>query len=103
MADIKVFESSLLSKSIPSPKFKSGRVGCRKKLFFFENGRSEHYQQVVSSLPLPDIVDLIRDCPKTVKDAAKALCHTSAYLVTFGINKPHVDKDLWFYIYDEDL
>jgi len=68
----------------------------------FANGTMVRYQQLVSTLPLPVLVRLARDVPDDVRAAGAGLHATSIDLVSVGFDKPLV-KDLWFYIYDEDI
>jgi protoporphyrinogen oxidase len=48
------------------------------------------------------LVRLARDVPDDVRAAGAGLHATSIDLVSVGFDKPLV-KDLWFYIYDEDI
>ncbi len=73
------------------------------KRVFFQDGSEEFYDDLISSIPLPDIVKLIDNTPADVLYAAKNLKHTSGYMVSLGFRRPDVAKDLWFYIYDEDI
>ncbi|MPQ59256.1 NAD(P)/FAD-dependent oxidoreductase [Duganella sp. FT27W] len=68
----------------------------------FANGAQVRYRNLVSTLPLPVLARITPDAPATVKQAASELKATSIDLVSVGFNKPLV-KDLWFYIYDDDV
>ncbi|KQY08689.1 MULTISPECIES: protoporphyrinogen/coproporphyrinogen oxidase [Massilia] len=68
----------------------------------FANGATVRYRQLVSTLPLPVLVRLAGDVPDDVRAAGAGLHATSIDLVSVGFDKPLV-KDLWFYIYDEDI
>jgi protoporphyrinogen oxidase len=68
----------------------------------FSDGSNVVYNQLISSMPMPELVKCIKDAPKEVKDAASSLYATSIDLISIGFNKD-VIKDLWFYIYDEDI
>ena len=60
------------------------------------------YEELVSSLPLPVIVELLEDCPKDVLVAGRSLLWTTVDLISIGFDKAEVPPHLWFYIYDED-
>tara|TARA_B100000989_G_scaffold103827_1_gene76063 strand:+ start:6298 stop:7560 length:1263 start_codon:yes stop_codon:yes gene_type:complete len=81
---------------------KCTEIDIGKKQLFFKNKKIEHYEKLVSSLPLPELIKLIKKCPLPVREAAKRLCATSIDLVSIGFNKIITPK-LWFYIYDEDI
>lgn len=77
-------------------------IDTTKKIVTFGNGVQVVYQTLVSTLPLPVIVALIRAVPPPVEEAANTLKATSIDLISIGFNKPLV-RDLWFYIYDKDI
>lgn len=74
-----------------------------KKSITFENGYKTNYEVLISSLPLPELIKVIKDVPSKVSDAANKLEASSVHLVSIGFNRPDIAKYLWFYIYDEDI
>lgn len=79
------------------------RIDTRNKIIYFKDGTYEKYDRLISSLPLPEIVDMIDGCPDDVKRAGHNLHNTCGYMVSLGFRRPDVAKHLWFYIYDEDI
>ena len=73
-----------------------------KKTIMFSDGSKEHFDKIVSTIPLPELIKVIKDVPVEVIEASKKLIATSAQLVSFGFNK-YIKQHLWFYIYDEDF
>ena len=73
------------------------------KKITFTDGSETNYEKLISSLPLPEIVKIIKDAPKKVVEAGEKLLATSGQLVSIGFNRPDIPKHLWFYIYDEDI
>lgn len=69
----------------------------------FSDGMQINYEKLLSSIPLPVIVNCIKDAPEEVKKAASEFKYTCGYQISLGFNKPDIAKDLWFYIYDEDI
>ena len=69
----------------------------------FSDGTKENYKRLISSLPLPEIVKMIKSCPEEVINCADKLHNTCGYMVSLGFKRPDVPKHLWFYIYDEDI
>ena len=69
----------------------------------FVDGSETNYEKLISSLPLPEIVKIIKDAPKKILEAGEGLLATSGQLVSIGFNRPDIPKHLWFYIYDEDI
>lgn len=69
----------------------------------FASGRCEKYEHLASSIPLPVLVNIIKDSPTEVRDAAAKLRATELTCVNFIVNRPQVTDAHWFYIYDEDI
>lgn len=66
------------------------------------NGQKIFYNNLISSIPLPEMVLITDKMPENIVQASKKLTSTSIDLVSIGFNKKVTDK-LWFYIYDEDI
>ena len=77
-------------------------IDLNKKKLVFSDGSSEYYEKLISTIPLPELINIIKDIPKNIKDSANKLLATSGQLVSFGMNK-FIKNKLWFYIYDEDF
>lgn len=77
-------------------------VDTHQKVVTFANGTKVKYRHLVSTMPLPVIVNILINAPQSVRDAADRLKATSIDLISVAFNRP-VTKDLWFYIYDEDI
>ncbi|GAA5214026.1 NAD(P)/FAD-dependent oxidoreductase [Corallincola platygyrae] len=68
----------------------------------FEGGKMITYEQLVSSIPLPSLVPLIKGTPECVVEAAKSLLYTRVDLVSVGFSREDVPPYLWFYIYGDE-
>lgn len=79
------------------------KIDTAAKTVFFKDGTSANYTRLISSLPLPEIVKMIDNCPDYVLNSANNLHNTCGYMVSLGFKRPDVAKHLWFYIYDEDI
>lgn len=78
------------------------RLELKHKKITFKNGCTRHYERLVSTIPLPELVRCIRDCPAGVMEAASRLDCTSVVLVNLGIKREDLANCHWFYIYDEE-
>lgn len=78
-------------------------INSSEKIVYFEDGSTQNYDELISSIPLPNYASLIKNIPLEVKQACKRLKYTSIALVSIGLNKPDIPRHLWFYIYDEDI
>ncbi len=78
-------------------------INPNNKIIKFKDGTTESYSRLISSLPLPEVVKVIKNCPGYVVKAAESLHWTCGYQVSLGFNRADVAKHLWFYIYDKDV
>ena len=69
----------------------------------FANGREIEYGKIYSSLPLPVVIDSIKNVPDTVRDAVNQLECTSGYHISVALKMKNIPPYLWWYIYDEDI
>lgn len=80
--------------------FELTELDVQKKKLTFKNGFERYYETLVSTMPLPDLVHCVRDCPPAIREAAGRLDCTSVVLVNLGIKRENLANCDWFYIYD---
>jgi protoporphyrinogen oxidase len=79
------------------------RIDLAARTVMFEGGEAVGFDRLVSTLPLPVLIDIIADVPSDIQEAASTLFATSVDLVSVGFNRARVSPALWFYIYDRDI
>lgn len=72
------------------------------KKISFSDGTSVEYNRLISSLPLTEMVKLVKNTPDDVKAAADKLECTCGYHVSIALKTMNIPPYLWWYIYDED-
>jgi protoporphyrinogen oxidase len=78
-------------------------IDLKNKIVNLEGGINDHYENLINTIPLPELCKIIKDIPNDVLEASHKLNFTSGYLVSLGFNKPDIMKKLWFYIYDKEI
>jgi protoporphyrinogen oxidase len=78
-------------------------VDVKKKTLRFANGSTCDYDYLVSSMPLPEIIKVIKDVPREVAEAGANLACSEAVVVNLGITRPNVHNAHWTYFYDADI
>ena len=78
-------------------------INLNKKKVVLSNKKTFIFNNLISSLPLPEICKLIVNIPAVVLNASEKLNYTSGYIVSLGFNKRNIADKLWFYIYDKDI
>ena len=69
----------------------------------FANGTVQDYRELVSSIPLPILIPMIKGAPQEVLDAAASLACTQCVTVNIGLARTDITPATWSYVYDEDL
>lgn len=78
-------------------------IDLKNKKLLFGDGNFGYFETLISSLPLPELIKIIKEVPNYVKDASKNLLYSTVHLVSLGFNRKDIAKYLWFYIYDENI
>ncbi|CAM5768797.1 protoporphyrinogen/coproporphyrinogen oxidase [Bosea minatitlanensis] len=78
-------------------------VDPRARQLAFSNGARAGYDLLVSSVPLPDLVPMIRGTPPDVLEAARRLACSSCVLVNIGVDREDISSAHMTYFYDEDI
>src|SRR5262249_15832855 len=69
----------------------------------FANGAATRYDALISSIPLPDLIRMIRDVPTDVRSAAGRLACSTCVLVNIGVDRADLSPSHMTYFYDEDF
>jgi protoporphyrinogen oxidase len=77
-------------------------IDTQSKKVLFSDGASVEYCRLISSLPLPEMVKIVKNTPDEVIEAASKLECTCGYHVSIALKTKRIPPYLWWYIYDED-
>ena len=98
---------SYLNKFVPMGNLnlnhKLVSVDPRARQLRFSNGHEAHYDALVSSVPLPDLVRMIDGAPRDVLDAVGRLACSTCVVVNVGVNREDLSRAHVTYFYDEDI
>ncbi|MCI5969436.1 protoporphyrinogen/coproporphyrinogen oxidase [Helicobacter sp.] len=78
-------------------------IDTKNKILTFSNKEQSPYDTLISTIPIPEMANLIPTTPQEVKHAAQQLHATKVAIISLGFNKPNIMKNLWFYVYDEEI
>lgn len=79
-------------------------IDAKKRLIDFDNGKTVGYDEVISSIPLPELVtNIIKDVPEDVVKAGEQLACTSCIIVNIGIDRDDFTEAVWSYFYDPEI
>lgn len=89
-------------KSITTDHEVVGIDPARRELKF-GGGKTASYDKLISSMPLPELIDTIAGAPEEVREAAGKLACSACVVVNVVLDRPDISEAHWRYIYDEDL
>jgi len=78
------------------------KINFSKRLIGFEDGSTLEYKKLVSTMPLPVLIERSDDAPQDVREAASLLRSTFFIGVEIAVNHPSKRKESWIYVYDEE-
>ena len=78
-------------------------INTEKKTVTFKDGSCVEYKRLISSLPLPEMVRMVRNIPEEVIMASSKLDCTCGYHISVAFKNKNIPPYLWWYIYDEDI
>lgn len=97
---------SFLKKFVKKPELKLQHkvveIDVVSKTLKFESAAQENYEHLISSMPLPEIIKVIKNVPETVKQAAGKLSCSEVVVVNLGISRPNIFDAHWTYFYDDE-
>ncbi len=68
------------------------------------NGKSERvYDYIISTIPIQDLINALKDVPKEVRNASNDLKYNSLITVMIGLDTPKLNDFSWLYIPDKDI
>ncbi len=77
-------------------------VAPARRTLTLSDGRALRYEQLISTMPLPELIRLIgAEAPAEVRAAADGLRHVSVRCVNLGVGRPNLTEKHWIY-YPED-
>lgn len=77
-------------------------ISPKQRIITLADGRRYQYQNLVSTMPLPELVRIIgNEAPDAVRQAARGLKHISVRCVNLGVARENITDKHWIY-YPED-
>jgi protoporphyrinogen oxidase len=78
-------------------------IDWERRQLSLSGGRAIEYDELVSSIPLPELISMLHQVPRDVTRAAELLACTSVVLVNLGVGRPDVSCHSWNYYYDDEF
>jgi len=78
------------------------RIDTVAKTVTFGDGRRVSYEQLITTMPLKELVNCIVDCPAHIREAVGRLHHTSGMFIGIGVAEPCPSTKCWMYFPGSD-
>jgi protoporphyrinogen oxidase len=72
-------------------------VDTARRRALFSDGRTEQYETLVSTMPVPELVRRCTDLPAAIREAAAGLRCASVYNLNLGVAREKVSDKHWIY------
>jgi protoporphyrinogen oxidase len=82
---------------------KAVRTDLTKRLVHFDDGSSARFENLISTIPLPDLMTGMSPAPDPVREAAAKLAHTSLLDVNLGFKAGALTDKHWVYVPDPGI
>lgn len=77
---------------------KATEIDIKNKIIRFENGHSENYDHLVSTMPLPELLNIMRETSKTTFLRAQEKLHCASVInFNLGFNVNNISSKQWIY------
>ena len=79
------------------------RIDVLKKEIEFNHNEVVSYDNILSSLPLPELIKIIPDAPHEVREAVSRLKTNSIFVVNIGVNRAKITDKNWIYYLEKEF
>ena len=78
-------------------------INVKKKEIEFNHNEVVSYDTILSSLPLPELINIIPDAPGEVREAVSRLKTNSIFVVNIGVNRANITDKNWIYYLEKEF
>lgn len=93
--------AAALPKPVETHK-RAVRIDSASKVVTFADGAQSHYDHLITTMPLPDLITCLGDCPVEVRNAVGSLHHTEGLFVGIGVADECPSSKCWMYFPGSD-
>jgi protoporphyrinogen oxidase len=72
-------------------------VDVNKRVVEFADGSRASYDKLITTIPLKELIKCIADCPMSLVEASRTLCHTEGLFIGIGVADECPSSKCWMY------
>lgn len=100
---IKHLAQALVNKNMKIKlRKKANKLEIKKKVIHFDDGATLRYNNLISTMPLPELFKISDYAPAPVASAVRGLRHNSVLCVNLGVRREKLNNFHWVYFPEED-
>jgi protoporphyrinogen oxidase len=77
-------------------------VDLDRKCVRLADGRRDHYDELISAVPIPKLLRMLRPVPEALLPVAQGLHHSNGFVVGVGLDRPANTTKCWTYFPEAD-
>ena len=78
-------------------------IDSDNKIVEFLDGKKVNYKTMISTIPLPDFIQMLNNAPAEIKRLSEGLRCNSVFCVYLGVNREKIDDRHWLYFPEDDF
>jgi len=78
-------------------------IDLKNKVIRFKDGGTKSYNILISTIPLPELPEIVPDLPIEIKKMISELKYTSLHYINIALEEKWKRNFTWLYFYDEDI
>lgn len=78
-------------------------VDPQQRTLRFVDGTTAAYRDLISSMPLPELIPRIKRVPPEIVEASRRLACTTCVIVNLVVDRQDLSDAHWTYFYDDDI
>lgn len=82
---------------------KAIKIDLNEKLVIFQNGHSEHYEHLISTIALPDLLNIIDSLPSSINGLIPSLKYNSVYCMNLALTRENDHRYHWLYFPQKEI
>lgn len=79
------------------------KIYVNKKCVEFNDNKKVYYEQLISTLPLPEVIKYADEVPRDIQKAGRDLENNSVYCVNLGIERENISPFHYVYFYEPEF
>ena len=78
-------------------------IDTKQKIIGFNSGETEKYDYLISTMPLPELINCMTGVPNKIRLAAENLAYTNCLVINIAVNRKHLSKTYQTYFFDRSI